>query len=85
MARNDDRARLCFFWHPSGDDAVDIPHVHIGPAMSRRNSVVRAGETNKIRLPTGQVDLADALRLAIAERGVEPRRDDWPLILTYHL
>jgi hypothetical protein len=78
-----DRIELVSYqWHPYGEGATDFPHVHIGPAMSRRDSVVRAGEAHKIHLPTGEVSLANVLRLAISELEVEPRRDDWEAILT---
>jgi hypothetical protein len=78
-----DRIELVSYqWHPHSEGEIDFPHVHIGPAMSRRDSVIRAGEAHKIHLPTGEVSLADVLRLAITELGVEPRRDDWESILT---
>jgi len=77
-----DRVELVSYqWHPFATDEIDFPHVHIGPAMSRPDSVVRAGEAHKIHLPTGDVALADVVRLAITELGVEPRRDDWATIL----
>ncbi len=63
-------------------EMVQFPHVRIGPAMSRHDSVVRTGEAHKIHLPTGEVSLADVLRLAITELGVEPRREDWDAILS---
>lgn len=73
---------VSFQWHPGGEAGIDFPHVHIGPAMSRHDSVVRAGEAHKIHLPTGEVSLANVLRLAISELEVEPRRDDWEAILS---
>lgn len=72
---------VSFQWHPGGKSDIDFPHVHIGPALSRRDSVVRAGEAHKIHLPTGEVSLVNVVRLAITELGVEPRRDDWATIL----
>lgn len=79
-----DRIELVSYqWHPHGETGIDFPHVHIGPAMSRRDAVVRPGEAHKIHLPTGEVALADVLRLAITELGVEPRRDDWQAILSH--
>jgi hypothetical protein len=77
-----DRIELVSYqWHPHGEGDTDFPHVHIGPAMSRHDSVVRPGEAHKIHLPTSEVSLADVLRLAITELGVEPRRKDWETIL----
>lgn len=73
---------MSYQWHPHGESDTDLPHVHIGPAMSRRDSVVRAGEAHKIHLPTGEVSLSDVIRLAITELGVELRRDDWEPILS---
>jgi hypothetical protein len=78
-----DRVELVSYqWHPHGEGDTDLPHVHIGPAMSRHDSVVRTGEAHKIHLPTGEVSLADVLRLAITELEVEPRREDWDAILS---
>jgi len=74
---------VSFQWHLGGETGIDFPHVHIGPAMSRRDSAVRAGEAHKIHLPTGEVSLADVLRLAITELEVEPRRDDWEALLSH--
>lgn len=77
-----DRVELVSFqWHPYGAGEIEFPHVHIGPALARRDSVVRPGEAHKIHVPTGEVSLADVVRLAITEFGVEPRRDDWEEIL----
>ena len=78
-----DRVELVSYqWHPHSEGDTDFPHVHIGPAMSRHDSVVRPGEAHKIYLPTGEVSLADVLRLGITELGVEPRREDWDAILS---
>lgn len=73
---------MSFQWHPGGHAKIEFPHVHIGPAMSRRDSVVRAGEAHKIHVPTGQVSLAEVLWLAITDLEVAPRRDDWQAILS---
>ena len=73
---------VSFQWHAGGKSPIDFPHVHIGPALSRRDSVVRHGEAHKIHVPTGEVSLAGVLRLAITELGVEPRREDWDAILS---
>lgn len=78
----DDGELVSFQWHPGGESDVDFPHVHIGPAMSRRDSAVRPGEAHKIHVPTGEVSLADVVRLAITELEVEPRRGDWDAILS---
>jgi hypothetical protein len=80
MTRSGDEV-LAYHWHPYGEGAVEFPHIHIGPAMSRHDSVVRPGEAHKIHVPTGEVSLADVIRLAITELGVEPRREDWEAIL----
>lgn len=77
-----DRIELVSFqWHPHGVAEIEFPHVHIGPALIRHDSVVRPGEAHKIHLPTGEVSLADVVRLAITEFGVVPRRDDWEEVL----
>ena len=73
---------VSFQWHPGGEAGIDYPHVHIGPAMSRLDAVVRPGEAHKIHLPTGEVSLGEVLWLAITELEVEPRRDDWEALLS---
>jgi hypothetical protein len=73
---------VSFQWHPGDDEGIEFPHLHIGPAMSRRDSAVRPGRAHRIHLPTGEVALADVVRLAIVEFGVVPRRDDWEDVLS---
>jgi hypothetical protein len=75
---------VSYHWHPYGEGAIRFPHAHIGPALSRQDFVNRPKEAHHIHFPTGVVGLADILRLAIVELGVEPLRSDWEEILDVH-
>jgi hypothetical protein len=65
---------LAYHWHPQSISRVTWPHLHVGvvghPFMSARTHV-----------PTGNVALADVVRLAIEAFDVSPRRADWRTVL----
>jgi hypothetical protein len=73
---------VAYHWHPSGISEITTPHVHIGPAATGRDAVVRPGTLHKAHFPTGVVTLESVVRLAITEFDTEPRRDDWESITT---
>jgi hypothetical protein len=78
-----DRVELVSYqWHPHGLSEMALRHLHVGPALTRHDSIVRPGQAHRIHLPTGEVALADVIRLAITEFGVVPRRDDWEAIVS---
>jgi len=70
----DQRELLAYHWHVAGNSPIAFPHLHVG---------ARAGATDlsNLHLPTGSIPLAAIVRLAIAELGVDPLRQDWPSIL----
>lgn len=67
---------IAYHWHPAGRSFVEYPHLHMqaGAQVGRRDIA-------NAHLPTGWVTLNDVIRLAIAELGVTPRRDDWRDVL----
>lgn len=72
---------VAYHWHPGSPGDVGFAHLHVGPAATRFDSRVRAGDLHKVHFPTGDAPLADFLRLSITEFGVEPRRADRESIL----
>jgi hypothetical protein len=73
---------IAYHWHQSGVSGITTPHIHIGPAATGRDAVVRPGTLHKAHFPSGAVSLESVLRLAIIEFDAEPRRDDWASILS---
>ncbi len=67
---------IAYHWHMRGLSPHTFPHMHIGPAAE-----LGFADLARAHLPTGRIDLADVLRLAIRDLGVEPRRDDWRVVL----
>jgi predicted DNA-binding protein with PD1-like motif len=66
---------IAYHWHPSQDQHVRFPHLHItGGAPS-------AVVTRRSHVPTGHVPLAAVVRFALAELGVRPQRPDWERVL----
>lgn len=68
------RELLAYQWHAVGRSLVVSPHLHLGAALLRPE---RARPFGRTHWPTGPVTLAEILRTAIADLGVEPLRDDW--------
>jgi hypothetical protein len=67
---------VAWHWHPKEPNVVKHPHLHLGPAAR-----IGLDALHRAHLPTGVVTIADIVRCAITEFGVEPRRDDWRAIL----
>jgi hypothetical protein len=67
---------IAYHWHPTQRSNAVYPHLHMesGAQVGRRDIA-------NAHLPTGWVTLNDAIRLAIAELGVIPRREDWQDVL----
>ena len=65
---------VAYHWHPTGISAVTFPHLHVDTRGWRF-------ELSKAHFPTGRVTLAEVVRFAIADLGVEPLRPDWQTIL----
>lgn len=70
------RELVAYHWHPRGRSPHTFPHMHLGPAAE-----IGFTDIGRAHLPTGRIGLADVLRLAIRDLGVEPRRDDWREVL----
>lgn len=74
---------ICVYhWHPEGNSHIKTPHLHIGRGATGNVTTFGPRGLNRVHFPTGKIDLADVLRLAITEFGVEPRRQDWEQVLT---
>ena len=73
---DDGREILGYHWHPEPGQPVIVPHLHLGAGCG-----LDFASLYKAHLPTGVVSPAAAVRLAIADLGVEPCRDDWAEIL----
>jgi len=71
-----ERELIAYHWHQRGLSPHTVPHVHLGPAAE-----IGFVDLARAHLPTGRICLADVLRLAIRDLGVEPRRDDWREVL----
>lgn len=67
---------IAFHWHPDHNQRVRFPHVHLGYGAGE----LRHG-LDKAHIPTGRLTIADIVRFAITELGVEPMRGDWAEIL----
>ena len=78
------QALIAYDWHPTGLSLVITPHLHIPAARSvvlaQRHGTPRADTRTylgSLHLPTGQISLADIVRMSITEFRVDPTRDDW--------
>lgn len=77
-----DLLEICTYqWHPEGRSHIKTPHLHIGRGATGNVATFGPRGLHRVHFPTGKIDLADVLRLAIAEFGVEPRREDWEQVL----
>jgi hypothetical protein len=79
----DDREVLAFHWTPEARErgAVTTPHLHIGPALTAGQTVIRPGDLHKVHVPTGLVSIEAVIRLALTEFGVRPLRRNGEHIL----
>ncbi|MGI8642912.1 MAG: hypothetical protein ACR2LS_02210 [Thermomicrobiales bacterium] len=77
------REILTYHRHPESSSPVTTPHLHLSTRMPPVNvatgSQVALGE---MHIPAGVVTLAQVVRLLITEFHVEPRRDDWEVVLS---
>lgn len=69
---------IAYHWHPEQGSEIIYPHLHLGAGSF---AGVDLGILEKKHVPTGRISLEDVLRFAIAELGVEPRREDWSEVL----
>lgn len=65
---------ITYHWHPFS--GVPFPHLHLQEGAKVGFAPLRAAH-----IPTHRVAVEDVLRLAIAELGVRPQRDDWEEVL----
>lgn len=67
---------LAYHWHPEGRSHFSTPHMHLGHGA-------RIGRTDlaNAHLPTGRIAIQELLRAAITQLGVQPRREDWSVVL----
>lgn len=79
----EDQEVLSFHWIPEavGVNVVTTPHLHIGPAITAGQTVVRPGDLHKAHVPTGRISVAAVVHLAISEIGVVPLLPNWAEIL----
>lgn len=71
---------VAFHWHPEPEQLVRFPHVHLGYGAGDLQHGL-----DKAHIPTGQLAIADIIRFAITELGVEPLRVDWEELLAAEL
>ena len=67
--------------HPSVDDGMSRPHLHIGIGATGAETRSRSGRFHKIHFPTEVIAVEDVIQLAIVEFGARPRRPDWAAVL----
>jgi hypothetical protein len=67
---------IAYHWHPRERTATASPHIHLGAGAGIRDHPI-----GKAHLPSGRVALEEILRLAIADLGTAPLRDDWEAVL----
>jgi hypothetical protein len=73
----DEQGILLYHWHPNERSPIDYPHLHIGVA-----SGVSRDDLRGAHLPTGDVAIADLIRLLIRDFRVTPHRADWAAVLS---
>jgi hypothetical protein len=71
-----EREIVSWHWHPETPHTIPFPHLHLGPAAQ-----VGRAEMHRAHLPIGIVTVADVVRSASADFGVEPLCDDWAAVL----
>jgi hypothetical protein len=68
---------LAFHWHPDDPNPIKFPHLHLSAGAQ-----VQFAALARAHIPTGLVELKDALRMAIEDLGVRPLRPDWSNVLS---
>lgn len=72
----DGTAVIDYHWHPTGKSHELRPHIHIGSAQLRPDSIL----SNKQHLLCGRVTFEAVIR-NLVHQGVPPRSDDWSDLL----
>ncbi|BCB81333.1 hypothetical protein GCM10022251_61800 [Phytohabitans flavus] len=72
LRTSDGLAVVDYHWHPLGQSHEKDPHLHIGAAQLRPDSVL----SNKDHLPSGRITVESVVRAAIAS-GATPLQPDW--------
>ena len=70
-----DRELLAYHWD-AAREGRPFPHLHLSVAAEVGNRLL-----TRAHIPTGELSLADVVRLLIEELGVRPRRADWRAVL----
>jgi hypothetical protein len=60
---------IAYHWHPTGQSHITWPHIHLPKA--------EVFDFSKVHPPTGRISVEAALRFAITDLGVVPRRGKW--------
>lgn len=68
---------LTYHWHPLRPELVVYPHLHLSAGAQVRSPILNS----KVHIPTGHVCVADVVRFAIVELGVQTFRQHWQAIL----
>ena len=64
---------LLFHWTPEDERAaVRFPHMHIGPALTERQLVIRPGNLHRAHIPTGRISIEKIIWMTIKEFGANP-------------
>ncbi len=84
----DEREIVVYDWAPTGISLVRTPHLHIPIAGSivlrQREGSPREDQKTylgSLHFPTARILLEDIVELLIREFRVDPRRDDWEVVL----
>jgi hypothetical protein len=72
----DQREILAFHLHPEGQSHVTTAHLHLGTGAGQLRADLAAAH-----VPTGQVTLPSAVRLAIEGFAARPLRQQWDSLL----
>ena len=79
---------VIYDWHPAGVSPIRTPHIHVPAAGSvilaqRPGSPLAGAKTHlgAMHLSTGQISLAEFVRMLITEFHVDPIRRDWERVL----
>src|SRR4051812_5959406 len=72
LQTDDGCAVVDYHWHPLGQSHETAPHLHIGAAQLREDSVL----SRKDHLPTGRITFERVIKTAI-EAGATPLKTDW--------
>jgi hypothetical protein len=74
---------LMFQWRREPDPSNDYPlgHLHIGPGLLSKSSLIRPKDFHKAHIPTERLSFEAVVRFAITELGVRPERQRWQATL----